>query len=324
MMSKREYTQQHNNVKKHFVLHYMMRIESSLMKQFFSRCNSNYIVSTRNFIMDFVSKVTANFPSVRNLLLGDPDDTSAHSPTILNQLVLALVVIVVFMIIYKIIDLVAQSIQSRRLNSPFLESGTKDAKHEVVVSQNPEQEGAIPLRRSLNENDGLEFSYNWWMFIEDYDYKRGSWKHVFHKGNADAYPLRAPGVWLHPTENKMYFYMNSYKEIQNEVIVDNIPISKWFHVSMVVGQETMDIYINGFLKVRKSLNGIARQNFGDVYINSFGGFSGYISRMRYYGERVPLSQIQTDVNEGPSMKLPYSSQQQPPYLTPYWWVNEYE
>lgn len=274
--------------------------------------------------MDFVSKVKTNFPSIPNLLLGEPDANDVHEPTLYNQLLLALVVIVVLLILYKLIELIAKSIRSRQLNSPMLVNATKDAKHEVILAQNPEQEGAIPLRRSLNENDGLEFSYSWWMFVEDYDYKKGSWKHVFHKGNVDAWPLRAPGVWLHPNDNKMYVYMNSYKEIKNEVAIDNIPIGKWFHVSLCVSQDHMDVHINGYLKVRKALNGIARQNFGDVYINSFGGFSGYVSRMRYYDHAIPLSQIQSDVKYGPDLNLPYSSQQKPPYFTPYWWVNEYE
>jgi hypothetical protein len=274
--------------------------------------------------MEFISNITAHFPSVRNLLLGEPNAQDTHEPTLYNQLLLALVVIVVFLIVYKIIDLIVKSIRSSMLNTPLLIKKTKDAKHAVVISQNPLNRGAVPLRRSLNENDGLEFAFSWWMFIDDYDYKKGSWKHVFHKGNADAWPLRAPGVWLHPNENKMHVYMNSYKDIKNEVVIDNIPISKWFHVSLCVKQDHMDVYINGYLKVRKSLEGIARQNFGDVYINSFGGFGGYMSRMRYYDYAIPLSQVQVDVKGGPDLTLPYASQQKPPYFTPYWWVNDYE
>ena len=99
-------------------------------------------------------------------------------------------------------------------------------------------------------------------------------------------------------------------------------MGKWFHTVLVVEQHAMSVYINGYLKERKKLAGIARQNFGDVYINAFGGFSGFLSRMRYYDYAVNLSQVQTDVTRGPNMKLPYADQQKPPYLAPYWWVNE--
>ena len=39
------------------------------------------------------------------------------------------------------------------------------------------------------------------MFIDDWSYKYGQWKHVMHKGNESSWPLRAPGMWLHPKEN---------------------------------------------------------------------------------------------------------------------------
>lgn len=276
-----------------------------------------------------VSKINASLPSVLDLILGEPDTNNIRNPTIANQLLLSLILVVIVLIVYKIIQLIAMQIQSYEKDKPYLVPATKDAKRELTIYQNPIGQNAgsdqqISLRRSLNETGGLEFTYSWWMFIESYEYKKGTWKHVFHKGNNSSWPSRGPGVWLHPTENAMYFYMNSYKDIQNEVRVSNIPIGKWFHCTLAVTQKHMNIYINGFLKERKTLNGLAKQNFGDVYINAFGGFDGYMSRMRYYDYATELSQIRIDVETGPNMEIPYYSRQKPPYLTPYWWVNEYQ
>jgi hypothetical protein len=276
----------------------------------------------------YISTVSNSLPSIRNMLLGEPDQSGVHNPTVANQLLLTLVVVVVCLLVYKLIEMIAQRISSNEKDRPYLVPATKDAKREVTIYQNPlgQNSGSdqqISLRRSLNETGGLEFTYSWWMFIESYEYKNGAWKHVFHKGNNTSWPNRGPGVWLHPTENSMYFYMNSYRDIQNEVSVSNIPIGKWFHCTLSVTQNHVNIYINGFLKERKTLNGIAKQNFGDVYINSFGGFDGYMSRMRYYDYATTLSEIRIDVVKGPNMELPYASQQKPPYLTPYWWVNDY-
>ena len=233
---------------------------------------------------------------------------------------------IIFLIVYKIIQTIIAQVRSDREGKPYLVPNTKDAQKSLRIEQNPlnpDSSNVIELRRSRNEHDGLEFTYSWWTFIRDYDYKKGEWKNVFFKGNSTSWPLRAPGVWLHPTNNTMYVYMNSYGDIQNEVSIPNIPIGKWFHTSLVVEQDKMSIYINGYLKERKPLVGIARQNFGDVWINAFGGFSGFLSRMRYYDYAVDLSQVQSDVTRGPDMELPYADQQQPPYLTPYWWVNDY-
>ena len=264
-----------------------------------------------------------SLPSAANVFLGDPDAEGAHQPSIVNQLLLVIVAVVVFLILYQIIQMIIQQVQSDMEGKPYLVYATKDAKTMVRIRQDPRKDGSIPLRRSLNEQDGLEFSYSWWTFIEDYEYKQGEWKNVFFKGNTSSWPSRAPGIWLAPYENTMHVYMNSYKDIQNEMVISNIPVSKWFHTTLIVEQDAMSVYINGYLKDRRVLNGIPKQNFGDVFINAFGGFSGYLSRLRYYDYAIPLSQVQVDVKTGPDMNLPYADQQKPPYLTPYWWVNSY-
>lgn len=267
-----------------------------------------------------------SLPSASTVFFGEVDTQDNHQPTLVNQLLLVIVATLVFLLIYKIIQTIIDQVRSDREGKPYLVPNTKDAQKSLRIEQNPlnpDSSNVIELRRSRNEHDGLEFTYSWWTFIRDYDYKKGEWKNIFFKGNSTSWPLRAPGVWLHPTNNTMYVYMNSYGDIQNEVSIPNIPIGKWFHTSLIVEQDKMSIYINGYLKERKQLVGIARQNFGDVWINAFGGFSGFLSRMRYYDYAVNLSQVQADVTFGPDMELPYADQQQPPYLAPYWWVNEY-
>ena len=272
------------------------------------------------------SSFYSSLPSASTVFFGDVDAQDNHQPTLANQLLLVVVATLIFLLVYKIIQTIVDQVRADREGKPYLVPATKDAQRALRIEQNPlnpNSSNVIELRRSRNEHDGLEFTYSWWTFISDYNYKKGEWKNVFFKGNSTSWPLRAPGVWLHPTENTLYVYMNSYGDIQNEVSIPNIPVGKWFHTTLIVEQDKMSIYINGYLKERKMLVGIARQNFGDVWINAFGGFSGYLSRMRYYDYAVELSQVQADVTRGPDMELPYSEQQQPPYLAPYWWVNNY-
>lgn len=259
----------------------------------------------------------------RNVVFGDPNESNEHEPGLLNHLLLVLIGIVVVLLVFKLIEIIFNRFKSRTVGSPYLVPKTKDAQKDLVIAQDPRKEASIPLRRSLNEQEGLEFSYVWWMYIEDFEYKKGSWKHVFHKGSNDSWPNRAPGVWLHPNDNKMRVYMNSYKKIANYVDIDNIPVGKWFSCGVVVTQNYLDVYINGYLKSRLALEGIPKQNFGDVYINAFGGYNGYLSRMRYYDYAIPFHTLQEHNENGPDMELPYENRQMPPYLTPYWWANNY-
>ena len=273
-----------------------------------------------------VASLFDKLPSLTAILFGDVDAQGDHQPTLVNQILLVVVATIAFMVVYKIIQTVVHHVRNNQQGKPYLVPATKDAQTTLRIEQNPiNPHGGkvIELRRSRNETDGLEFTYSWWTYIRDYEYKKGEWKNVFFKGNSTSWPLRAPGVWLHPTENSMHVYMNSYGDIQNEVAISNIPIGKWFHTTLIVEQDSMSIYINGYLKERKQLAGIARQNFGDVYINAFGGFSGFVSRLRYFDYAVDMSQVQADMSFGPDLKLPYSEQQKPPYLAPYWWVNSY-
>ena len=48
--------------------------------------------------------------------------------------------------------------------------------------------------RSKNQYDGIEFSYSFWMYINEADYNDDvDYRHVFHKGSLkDGDP---PGVW---------------------------------------------------------------------------------------------------------------------------------
>ena len=206
--------------------------------------------------------------------------------------------------------------------SPYLVDDTKDARRRLVIAQDPNKPGSINLQRSLNEQGGIEFSYSSWLFVDNYNYKLGQWKHVFHKGNESSWPNRAPGVWLHPNKNALRVYMNSYKEISEYVDVDNIPVNKWFCVIIIVKGQNLDVYINGNLRKSLKLSGIPKQNYGDVYINSFGGYSGYLSRLRYYTYALNYSEIDAILKLGPSMVPCQDTGEKPPYLAQNWWTNE--
>ena len=67
--------------------------------------------------------------------------------------------------------------------SPKLISGMKPAEVAKVVTQDPAIPGSIPVMRSTNQRDGLEFTYTCWLFINHLQ-KTGTRKHVFHKGSS--------------------------------------------------------------------------------------------------------------------------------------------
>ena len=206
-------------------------------------------------------------------------------------------------------------------SKPWILKGTKNAKKRMIILQDPSKDSAITIGRSENQEGGIEFSYVFWMFIDDWAVKYGQWKHVMHKGNDSSWPLRAPGVWLHPTENIIRVYMNSFKKIDEYIEISNIPIHKWFHMAICLREKNLDVFFNGNLVKRKVLEGLPKQNYGDVYVNNFNGFSGYLSRFKYYNYYISYSEILNHLNRGPSMMPCVDSAEMPPYLAPNWWVD---
>lgn len=208
-------------------------------------------------------------------------------------------------------------------SSPWLVKDTKNAMKRIIIEQDPSKDDSITLKRSENELGGLEFSYSMWIFIDNWEYKYGSWKHILHKGHESSWPNRAPGIYLHPKKNAIRVHMNTFKNVAEYADIDNIPLNKWFHLSVCVRQRNMDLFINGNLVKRQSLKGIPKQNYGNVFINAWRGFSGYLSRVKYNDYYLSFSELDNMQKLGPSSKMPESTSASnaPPYLSPNWWAN---
>ena len=207
-----------------------------------------------------------------------------------------------------------------KISSPLLVNGSKNAKHAMVISQDPSHTNYVPISRSINK-EGIEFSYSVWFLVTDFSYKKGEWKHIFHKGNSSSYPNRAPGVWLHPDTNSVRIYMNTIKNMLEYVDIDNIPLRKWVHLTIVVKNRFLNVYVNGFLKIRKELSSLPRQNYGNVWVNMYGGFEGYVSRLQYFDRAIEGLDVDRLVSAGPDKNDCIDTNEKPPYLDDSWWIN---
>lgn len=255
-------------------------------------------------------------------LLGPMDlTTGERTPDLLNQLALAVVFIVILLILYSFIKYIFSRIKSVTEGSPYIVREMKDASQTLMIPQDPSIPNSIPLRRSLNENGGIEFSYLSWLYVADYSYKFDSPKHIFHKGNFNGkFGSMTPGLFLKEKENALVLYMSTYENPAVSTEIPNIPVGKWFHVAITVSEYEVDVYINGLLKKRLTLLSLPKQNFGPLVLNDNGGFKGYISRFRYHDYKVSNAELEAALSYGPSTTLPSGDMQQPPYLSSNWWL----
>lgn len=264
---------------------------------------------------------TKIYDIISNLLLG-PLENGERNPKWSNQLILALVIIICCSLVFELLRFLITRYISYIRGSPWLVPYMKRAQRDLLITQDPNIRTSIPLRRSLNESQGIEFSYSLWMLIDDITYKQGILKNVFLKGTYDfTSGTMCPGLFINSNTNSLLLYINTYSEPYVVKEIENIPLNKWFHIAIVLKNQNVDIFINGLLKSRMTLNSLPRQNFSDLYINKNGGYSGYLSRMRYHNYALSYAEIEAEVTRGPSTYLQEESASMPPYLSSSWFLN---
>jgi hypothetical protein len=246
----------------------------------------------------------------------DDDEGSTIGATIGKVVIM----IIVLAIIFYVSKYLLTKYTSSGIESPYLLTGSKNAKYALVVSQDPASINYTPIKKS-EEKDGIQFTYSFWLLLEGFDYKKGEWKHIMHKGNASSYPNRAPGVWLHPNKNDIRVYMNTLDNIMEYADVENLPNRKWIYMNIVLNNKNLDLYINGYLKIRKELSSLPKQNDDDFWVNMFGGFEGYVSNIRYYSYAIDFNEMNTNIKKGPSIDNCIDTGEVPPYLDDNWWFD---
>jgi hypothetical protein len=186
-----------------------------------------------------------------------------------------------------------------------------DASQLIVIPQDPKTTGAITVYRSTNERDGIEFTWSVWIYINSLYNSgvEGQYRHIFHKGNSKLqsngtnFPNNCPGLYIAPNTNSLVLMMNTYENINEDITVPDIPINKWVNVIIRCQNKTLDIYVNGSIIRSLELQGVPKQNYGDVFVAMNGGFNGYISNLWYFNHALGTSAIQSLAQGGPNTTL---------------------
>jgi hypothetical protein len=209
--------------------------------------------------------------------------------------------------------------------------GMVDAKQLIVIPQDPNQNDSNTINRSINEDKGIEFTWSVWIFIDDLNYNVGKYKCVFYKGNDDIsetglnFPNNAPGLYIAPNTNNLVVIMNTFNVINEEIIINDIPLNKWVNVIIRCENKNLDVYVNGTIAKSHKLHGVPKQNYGNVYVAMNGGFSGYISDLSYYDYALGISSIQSIIVNGANTKLINDSSNidftNPNYLSLRWYFS---
>ena len=126
------------------------------------------------------------------------------SNSIVAQVAFLLLILFIFIILLRVgITLLGYFLGP--IGTPKLINGMVDAKQLIVIQQDPSLKDSITITRSSNANEGIEFTWSVWIYIDDLTYNSGRYRCVFYKGNDYAknpnsqdsqglnFPNNAPG-----------------------------------------------------------------------------------------------------------------------------------
>jgi hypothetical protein len=185
---------------------------------------------------------------------------------------------------------------------------------QIVVSADPNVTSSVPIIRSVNQNQGLEFTWSVWYFIKDVTTLNGN-ALIFSKGQPQPSQTpflgACPGAYISKLGDRvqMIVAMNTMIDpsLNNsgieQMVIKDIPLNKWVHCAIRVQHLSVDVYINGIMTQRKNLQTLPNQNYNDTYVGDPNGFNGYISSLHYCSHAQNYDEIQNEFVKGPNMRL---------------------
>jgi hypothetical protein len=280
----------------------------------------------------YFSKLTSPF--------GSSDVSSSkdflESNTFIAKIAFLLLVIIIFFILLRISIALLSWLLAPTQNMTLL-NGMADASLQIHISQDPTSTNSMPIIRSSNEIFGMEFTWSVWLFIKPALVTQTTPQHVFSKGagslmrctsgTSGNFANNAPGLYLTNT-NTINVLMDTISApacstTTPQIVINNMPINKWFNVVIRLTNNTLDVYVNGRLTQRKMLNSVPNQNYDDVFICSGGGFNGFISDLKYFNSSIGTSEINAIVSSGPNTSINMANLKNniPPYLSIDWYQS---
>lgn len=262
-----------------------------------------------------------------------------ESNTLIAKTAFLLLVIILFFILLRVSISLLSWLLAPSQNMTLV-NGIADATQSIIISQDPSSQASMPIIRSVNESEGMEFTWSIWMFLKPVTASptATNFSHVFSKGIFNAgsisgkcnpFSNNAPGLYL-SNANTLTIVMDSTTTpgcktddaTNTPITINNMPINKWFNVIIRLTNNDLDVYINGRLTDRTTItSGVPNQNYDDVYICQNGGFNGYIADLKYYNSSIGTSEVNSIVSSGPNTSINMSTlkNNMPPYLSTNWY-----
>jgi Concanavalin A-like lectin/glucanases superfamily len=323
-----------------------------------SKLKNNISATVNSAKRSFEEKTTQN-PSVMGPLSVFMSGAQAfeQSNSAITKFVFIILMLLLFIFLFQVgVGLIERYYGPKK--SLMVIDGMVSADKTMVVSSNPNIVDSKPIYRSVNEDQGLEFTWNVWFYIDTLGSSK--YQRIFSKGSGAESQLdlnssmagdskiliSSPGLFItqydlsgsiYPMTGSMInqkhanllLAINTFQpsatssQVAESILIKNIPIQKWVNCAIRVQNTTVDIYINGVMTQRKILNNLPRQNYYDTYLGEDNGFRGNISNLSYYDYALRYDEIQSIFGQGPNLTVIDNTPIRPgnDYISSSWYYN---
>jgi hypothetical protein len=200
-----------------------------------------------------------------------------------------------------------------------------------------EKPGSLPYKidsqRLATTSRGQEFSYSFWIYLQEVQQVSEANKLIFSRNNTESNNFSAintsanPIVMMDAKTNKMYIAMsttnadgvtinmNSIPLPSSGFVVatiDYVPLQRWVHVIMVIKDGNLMIFMDGDLYTIKGVQGVnapegkrplIRGTSGDVLVgNPKNTIQGFMGKFQFYNYALSTKQIKNIYQAGPISK----------------------
>lgn len=194
--------------------------------------------------------------------------------------------------------------------TPHFTDGITNTDSGFSISVNPNKFGSKPVFRSVNEREGLEFTYSVWLYIKDVP--PTAEKCIFRKGveaslSDGSDEMNGPGLYIKKMnkEAQLTVKMDTFATIgRAELSNITVPLRTWVNIMIRCNNRNLDVLINGILYSSILLPGVPRQNYYDIEFSGGsageGPFDGFISDFWYWNYSLGTNAIMNLIKNGPN------------------------
>ena len=156
------------------------------------------------------------------------------------------------------------------------------------------------------------YSINFWIYIDDFNYRLNEEKYILLRGRGQATNGRFlecnPGIYLDSNINDLIVDIqyqkpnNSDEYGNNKLKIENVPLQRWTNVHVSYYSRLVDVYIDGKLTNSALLPGNPIIiNDISVFMTPNDGFGGYLSKIRWANGTLSPQEINARYAEGPKV-----------------------